>query len=374
MNRKALLLVACCLGFLFPLSGQGPGFPPKGPPPDQRGGRPPGGPPPGGPPPGGPPGGGWEDRGGPSRGSGREHTATEAQPLRLVPADELPPVRSEVEIQERDEERIIESNGIPAHRIGEFPNRGNPNEVREQSYDIVITSEPEEAIAPTFLQGDAARRPIHVFGVTLDGVYLEPATGEFWMGRRDSGWNYEALGGAVPLGLDENYGHVQPQGNYHYHGLPIGLMRRLGHETGDHSPLIGWAADGFPIYALFGYAEGEDSGSGVEEMTSSYALKQGRRPGGRDAPGGEYDGAFYEDYEYVPGSGTLDECNGRFCVTPEFPDGTYAYFLTRDWPVIPRAFRGTPSELKERGGPGGPGGPGGMRNGPPPGNRPPRPF
>jgi hypothetical protein len=42
----------------------------------------------------------------------------------------------------------------------------------------------------------------------------------------------------------------------------------------------------------------------------------------------------------------LDECNGRFTVTPEFPNGTYAYFLTRDWPVIPRAFRGKPTDIK----------------------------
>jgi hypothetical protein len=60
-------------------------------------------------------------------------------------------------------------------------------------------------------------------------------------------------------------------------------------------------------------------------------------------PGGRYDGTFTADYEYVPGMGDLDECNGRRCITPDFPQGTYAYFLTEDWPVIPRRYRGTPS-------------------------------
>ena len=68
------------------------------------------------------------------------------------------------------------------------------------------------------------------------------------MGNPRSGWQYEALGAAVPLGLDTNFAHVQPDGNYHYHGLPTGLMRSMGHRTGQHSPLIGWAADGFPVH------------------------------------------------------------------------------------------------------------------------------
>jgi hypothetical protein len=80
----------------------------------------------------------------------------------------------------------------------------------------------------------------------------------------------------------------------------------------------------------------------VKKLASSYRLKEGLRPGGRE-PEGPYDGTFVADYEYVAGSGDLDECNGRQTVTPEFPEGIYAYFLTANWPVIPRRFRGTPS-------------------------------
>lgn len=351
MTKRSLIYSVASLlvfGGAF-VDAQGPGGPPNGFPPPPRDGR-----------------------GGPGGGSGREHTATEALPLRLVEATEKPPVSSKVDIRKRGRERTVESNGMPKHLIGEFPNRGNPNIVSEQDYEIVIPAKPEMAPAVTWLQGELANRRFKVFGVTLDGVFFEPGTGEFWMGRRGGAWNYEALGGAVPLGLDANYAHVQPDGNYHYHGLPIGLMKRLGYEKGEHSPLIGWAADGFPIYAVYGFEEADDSGSEVVEMRSSFRLKEGSRPGGSDAPEGDHDGAFFADYEYLPGSGTLDECNGRFCITPEFPEGTYAYFLTRDWPVIPRAIRGTPTQMKVMEGPGSrpPGGPGGQR--PPGGGPPPR--
>ena len=49
------------------------------------------------------------------------------------------------------------------------------------------------------------------------------------------------------------------------------------------------------------------------------------------AVGGQYPlGSFLEDYEYVAGSGDLDEHNGRFCITPDYPSGIYAYFVTID--------------------------------------------
>jgi hypothetical protein len=113
-----------------------------------------------------------------------------------------------------------------------------------------------------------------------------------------------------------------------------------------------------------------EASSAIEEMKTGYALKKGERLGGRNAPDGSYDGAFAEDYEYVGGVRTFDECNGRFCVTPEFPSGTYAYFMTQDLPVIPRASRGTPEQFKTLRvgeGPGVPDRRGGLpRGGPPP--------
>ena len=148
------------------------------------------------------------------------------------------------------------------------------------------------------------------------------------------------------MGIDENFAHVQPQGAYHYHGIPEQLLKELGSDATKHSPLVGWAADGFPLYCMHAYVDPKDPKSEVVQLRPSFRLKEGDRPGGEKGPGGKYDGTFVEDYIYAAESGDLDECNGRFCKTPEFPEGTYAYFLTKEWPVIPRAFRGKPINLR----------------------------
>lgn len=281
----------------------------------------------------------------------RKHRVTTANPVTLVPATQQPPADSRVSIREQDGFRVITSNDMPGHRVGRFPNRGNPHALAEQQWSFRLPLHPVANPEPSPLHQSNRRGPPNVpFGVGVNGVLFEPGTAEFWMGDRQADWNYEALGGAIGLGLDANHAHVQPGGVYHYHGLPTGLLASLGLKdvTSDaHSPLVGWAADGFPIYCLFGYATPDDATSSIRELTSSYRLKAGQRPGGDRGPGGRYDGAFVQDYEYQEAAGDLDACNGRFCVTPEFPQGTYAYFLTKDWPVIPRAFRGTPVELRQ---------------------------
>ena len=101
-----------------------------------------------------------------------------------------------------------------------------------------------------------------------------------------------------------------------------------------HSPIIGFAYDGNPIYGPFGHENPLDAGSPIIRMTSSYALN-GDRQGGpalRDYPLG----SFIDDYKYNHKSGSLDENNGRFCITPDFPEGTYAYFVTIDSNQVPQ--------------------------------------
>ncbi len=176
------------------------------------------------------------------------------------------------------------------------------------------------------------------FGVSIDGVVFDPLAAEYWNGDPRSGWSYNALGGAISLGLDENHAHVLPGGKYHYHGIPTGLIELLEYTPTRHSPLVGYAADGFPIYAMTGIEDGN-----VTQMSSSYQLKNGNRPGG-SAPDGNFDGTFNEDYVYRAGTGNLDECNGGITVSPEYPSETYAYFLTENYPVIPRCFTGTPDD------------------------------
>ena len=284
----------------------------------------------------------------------RKHKVSEAKALQLIPANKIPPTTNRVQVTETDGFRVIESNDIPKHTVGRFPNRGNPNAIAAQNWTIKIPLQPIPNDTVTPLHQSTNHGPPNMpFGVGVNGVLFEPGTAEFWMGDRTADWNYEALGGAIGLGLDANHAHVQPGGIYHYHGLPIGLLEELGFTAGEiddntHSPLIGWAADGFPVYYAFGYQQADDPKSSVVKLTTSFRLKQGQRPSGSAGPGGRYDGAFIQDYEFALGTGDLDACNGRFCVTPEFPEGTYAYFFTDSWPVIPRGFRGTPVLLKER--------------------------
>jgi hypothetical protein len=277
----------------------------------------------------------------------RKHTANSAKPVRLVKATEKPPIESEHHFNVDGEYLEIEANGIPGHNVGAFPNRGNPHTIEPQNYSFELPANPVSGKKSSSLHKDDPKRKgasNMPFGIGLNGVVMDPGTAEFLNGDRGSGWNYEALGGAVSLGIDENHAHVQPSGAYHYHGMPTGLLEELEFRKGEHSPQIGWAADGFPVYSLYGYAGGNKSE--ILMHTSSYRLKEGVRPLPPEGPGGKYDGSFVQDYEYVKGLGTLDECNGTFTVTPEFPDGTYAYFLTEAWPVIPRMFHGIPVQLR----------------------------
>ena len=145
------------------------------------------------------------------------------------------------------------------------------------------------------------------------------------------------MGGRRNLGLDDNNAHVQPNGAYHYHGLPTGILQRLPWRQ--KPVLLGWAADGFPIYGPYGHRDGMDLDSPMVALRSGYRLKPGKRSGG---PGGPHDGSYTADWEYVQGSGDLDSCNGREGITPEFPQGTYHYVLTDTFPFIPRCWKGSP--------------------------------
>jgi hypothetical protein len=263
----------------------------------------------------------------------------------LVTTDAYPKVSVTVENQMR----IIRSDGIPDHTPGEFPNPGNPNRITQQRYEFRVPEQPKTAATTTPLG-------MYPFGVALNGVPFDPGAAEWWHRNRDSGWQYEALGSGVQLGIDEHHAHVQPTGAYHYHGIPMGLMKELP-TTGP--ALLGYAADGFPIYGPLGYKSAKDAKSEMIELHSSYRLRQGTRPTG---PGGIYNGSFVQDYEYVAGLSDLDECNGRFGVTNEYPEGTYYYVLTTEFPFVPRCFAGTPDDsFMNRGGSRRPG----MRGGPP---------
>ena len=244
----------------------------------------------------------------------------------------------------RGDYRYIDSNGIPNHEVGTFPNHGNPNSISPQTYHRRVP------VHPTPAAGDS--RGVD-FGVAVNGVMFDPGTAELW--NNDRRWHYEALSGEMAhhgsLGMDHNLAHVQPSGAYHYHGLPMGLLTSLNYKS--KMVLVGWAADGYPIYGPFCYATANSAKNGLKQLKSSYRLKSGSRPGGENGPGGSYDGSFAQDYEFIAGLGDLDEFNGRTGVTPEFPQGTFYYVLTENWPFVPRKFKGEPDQSFRKGPPGG---------------------
>jgi len=286
----------------------------------------------------------------------------------LLSISESRSLSNQVSITVEGDQRVIRSNGIPDHATGKFPNPSCPNTMTAQNYVFHVSANPQAAPTSTLLR-------MYPFGVAVNGVVFDPGAAEWWQRNPATGWQYEPLSGHYYLGTDDSNAHVQPDGVYHYHGVPTGLIKKL---HGEHGMVqVGWAADGFPIYGPWGHADATDLNSPVQKLKSSYRVKQGVRPSGTQGPGGKYDGTFLQDYEYVAGSGDLDEHNGRFGPTPEFPSGIYHYYVTAMWPFIPRSFKGTPdSSFFRKGPPGGRrplrrGGPGGPPFPPPPGFPPP---
>lgn len=241
-----------------------------------------------------------------------------------------------------DTTRELSANGIPDHDVGTFPNENNPNTISEQTVSASYTLKPAEATLATELGG-----PRGATGYVLNGVKIDASTAGTC---DDSGsvcslagnlgsWNIEALGqNAFNFGTDDNNAHVQPGGSYHYHGMPEGFITKQGGNSSTMT-LIGWAADGFPVYARYGYSVADDASSSLKIIMGSYQFVTAvsdSRPSTDDFPLG----TFAQDYEYVEGSGDLDVCNGRVGVTPEFPEGIYHYYATDSYPYFQRCVKG----------------------------------
>ena len=170
--------------------------------------------------------------------------------------------------------------------------------------------------------------------------------------------------------FDSCTGHQPGNGQYHHHANPVCLRAQLGdnielvktgrtgsvyRETGGpwtHSPIIGWSFDGYPVYGPYGYSDATNPKSTVRRMKSSFRLRNLQKRTtlpdwalplhagtsqnltaaqyGPDVSASSPVGRYLEDFEYVAGSGDLDMYNGRFATTPDFPQGTYAYYVTID--------------------------------------------
>ncbi len=239
-------------------------------------------------------------------------------------------------------QRSVSANGIPDHAVGTFPNPNNPNAIAEQTVSWYA------ALSPANTGTSSSVSPS---GYALNGVKFDPSTAGTCPSSATSTascsllggggtWTIEALGqSSFDFGLDTNNAHVQPNGAYHYHGVPTGILNN-NNATGQKMLLVGWAADGFPIYARWGYTVATDATSAIKVIKASYQLKS-TPDSGRPSTSIIPMGAFTQDYEYVEGSGDLDACNGRTGVTPEFPNGIYHYYITDTYPFIQRCAYGT---------------------------------
>jgi len=172
--------------------------------------------------------------------------------------------------------------------------------------------------------------------ILLNGAKVDIlAAGCFGVGNGRTGcnaanqpWRFDPLNPDAGFLVDTHNAHTQPDGTYHYHGEPNALFSSAEAVV---PPVVGFAADGFPIFGSF-IRDGDE----IRKVQSSYRLRSGARPSGSGQPGGIYDGLFRDDYEYVSGLGDLDECNGMSV------DGNYRYYITEEFPYVLGCFSGTP--------------------------------
>jgi len=231
------------------------------------------------------------------------------------------------------------SNSIPNHDFNDATAQfATP--VSEVDATFSVTSDPVAGASVTGISL-AYDNGLFLNGVKLDllaaacyGVGPDPLGAEK-IGCNDinSAWRYDPMYWGNSFGTDAHNAHTQPNGAYHYHGTPLALYDDS--EAGGESPVIGFAADGFPIFGPY-----IDDAGAVRKVVSGYTLKAGARvslPGEAAFPGGSYDGTYRDDYEFTA-AGDLDECNGMT------RDGVYGYYLSDGYPWVLACFAGTPDE------------------------------
>lgn len=230
-------------------------------------------------------------------------------------------------------------------RPGIFPNANNPNTIVAYTFDHSFAY---RGGTNTDAPGSVG---LGAIGIAANGVvFFNPSAGNG--GNPPQGFSFVAAGNntAVNFGEDLCGGHPEQNGQYHYHDSDFiecwnanqsmagyndyyGSTQYNGdnirHPDG-HSKILGFCFDGYPVYGPWGYSNPTNKNTPVTRMQSGYQIRPTEAPG-RPPYTGEYPaGVFMEDWVYYGGAETLDQHNGRYCVTPEFPDGTWAYFVTTD--------------------------------------------
>jgi len=228
-------------------------------------------------------------------------------------------------VQYSANEVYVSTGCIPLYAIGPWPT--NPNIPSWQNF---VCEFPRHPVQNT---GTATAVGLGTIGLWSNGVSIFNSedgfhwSGTAWAMGPGTQWNRNALI-FEGVSFDSCLGHPAPGGDYHNHVNPKCLYNDA--DSTHHSPLIGYAFDGFPIYGAYGYASATTPGA-VKRMKSSYILSTATSRAAGGPPVSTYPmGDCIDDYIYTAGSGDLDVHNGRTCVTPEYPGGTYAYFVTID--------------------------------------------
>jgi hypothetical protein len=294
----------------------------------------------------------------------------------------------------------IRSSGLGSHTMGPWQNGSFPNVPINTKKIFRLPRTPVNNATHAQTGGGA-------IGYFVDGVAMFDSRDAFyWNGSTEVGgsgsWNRDAWVNESQT-FDPGYAHQPGSGAYHYHANAIALRYLLGDHVDynattktysestnpvmKHSPILAWVRDGYPLYGPYGYSNPSNSASGVRRMISGYVIRNGSngtdnltstgrtaipawatRAGESAMTGPTVDGSkplgrYLEDNAYLgdlinsaTGSNfmqgmdfDLNEWNVRWCVTPEFPNGTWAYFMcitSNGAPAFPynigRTFFGTP--------------------------------
>ena len=252
-------------------------------------------------------------------------------------------------------EIVIDSNGIPNHDLESGPGCCASDQVLEWRIPLVPNN--QTGCDPSLSTDGCTMAPerdavaFAVNGVPIFGPEDGPG-GDAVAGHEGA---YEEDRQHIWLGIC--HGHSGPGGAYHYHADANCAHWHPDEETNqtwmnysidssrslsEHSPIVGFAFDGYPIYGFVGW----DEEGNVSEMKSSYRLKDGQTG---------YNGI--DDYEYIVGLGDLDSCNGQFGPTPDYPEGIYHYHTTWEngegdigFPYFINCYRGEVSLNSNNGG------------------------
>ena len=270
-------------------------------------------------------------------------------------------------IEYSDDFVYVHTKGIPAYPTRPF-NDGNPSQASDQNAIYKMPRIPQPAATPQNTNGGN-------IGIFINGVSLfDYRDGVGWNANNQSlcggPGNPPCPGGpmaqpdltrdAIPaekLGFDCSKAYPAI-GNYHHHQNPSAFKLDIevvsdicnlydaeglyAIDVDKHSPLIGYAYDGYPIYGAYGF-QNKDGSGGITRIKSGYQLRDisvrnthangSSVDNGPDIGGDYFLGYFREDYEWIAHEGEddyLDVHNGRFSITPEYPNGIYAYFATVD--------------------------------------------